>query len=324
MKEIKTEDAVGMVLCHDLTQIIKDEYKGSRFKKGHVVKEEDIPVLLSMGKEHLYVWENDEDLLHENDAAKILAEISMGENTTTNGKIAEGKITITSKIDGLLKIDANLLERLNDVEMVMIATKRNNIAVKKYSPLASMRVIPLVVKKELMKKCQNIAGNNKILSIKPFIGGDAIMIATGEEIKKGRIEDTFSPVLTQKVKDYNYDIKKVIYPGDDVEIITRQINEAIENGAKAVFCSGGMSVDPDDNTPLAIRNASDEVITYGAPVLPGAMFMLAYKNNVPIIGLPGCVMYAKKTVFDLLIPRISAGEKLCKKDIVKLGMGGLL
>lgn len=324
MKKVRTEDAVGMVLCHDLTQIIKDEYKGARFKKGHIVKKEDIDVLLSMGKEHLYVWENDDSMVHENDAARILIEIAKGDNTTYNNVVSEGKITLTSQIDGLLKIDTDLLYKINSVDMVMMATKNNNIAIEKYSPILSTRVIPLVVKKELMEKCKDIAKDKKVAKVIPFRKLKATMIATGEEILKGRIEDSFSAVLKEKVKKFNTEITDVIYPGDNVDVIKENIDKAIENGADVVFCSGGMSVDPDDNTPLAIRRASSKVVTYGAPVLPGAMFMLAYKNDIPIIGLPGCVMYSKKTVFDLVYPLIAAGEKPTKDYIVRLGEGGLL
>lgn len=324
MKKVRTEDSVGMVLCHDLTQIIKDEYKGARFKKGHIVKKEDIDVLLSMGKEHLYVWENDDSMVHENDAARILIEIAKGENTNYNNVVSEGKITLTSQIDGLLKIDTDLLYKLNSVDMVMMATKNNNIAIEKYSPILSTRVIPLVVKKELMEKCKDIAKDKKVAKVIPFRKLKATMIATGEEILKGRIKDNFSPVLKEKVKKFNTEITDVIYHGDNVDIIKENIDKAIENGADVVFCTGGMSVDPDDNTPLAIRKSSSKVITYGAPVLPGAMFMLAYKNDIPIIGLPGCVMYSKKTVFDLVYPLIAAGEKPTKDYIVRLGEGGLL
>lgn len=324
MKTVKTEEAVGMVLCHDLTQIIKDEYKGSRFKKGHVVQKEDIPILLSMGKEHLYVWEKNDDMLHEDEAAKILAEISAGENIIIDDNIREGKISIRAAKDGVLITDLDLLKAVNSVDMVMMAAKKSNSYVKKNAVVAAMRVIPLIVKKELMEECSKICNDNKIFKVAEIKKNDCAIIATGEEVLKGRIKDTFTPVLSEKLSQFGYEVKNVSYPGDDVKTIEKAIKTNLEKGYKALFLTGGMSVDPDDNTPLAIKNTTDQYITYGAPVLPGAMFMLCYKNDIPVIGLPGCVMYAKKTVFDLLLPRIAAGIKLTKEDIVNLCDGGLL
>ena len=326
MNQVKTKDAVGHVLCHDITQIVKDKVKGVAFKKGHVVKEEDIDVLLSLGKDHLYVWEKKDGMLHENEAALILRDICKNEYMDESD-IKEGKIELRASIDGLLKIDAEKLKAVNSLGEMMIATRHQNIAVKKGDKLAGTRIIPLIIEEEKMKKAKDLCGDTPILEIKPFVHKKVGIVTTGNEVFYGRIKDTFGPVVMEKVKEFNADILGQTIVNDQAENITNAIMEFIKNGADMVLCTGGMSVDPDDKTPKAIKDTGAEVISYGAPVLPGAMMMVAYyKNNdklIPIIGLPGCVMYSKRTVFDLVLPRIMADEIISRDDLSKLGLGGL-
>lgn len=323
MKLIKTEEAVGQVLCHDITQIIKDVTKDAVFRKGHVVKEEDIPVLLSVGKEHLYVWEKDEDMLHENDAAEILYEICKGEYMHPT-PVKEGKIELIADVDGVLKIDRELLYGINSMGEMMIASRHGDFPIHKGEKIAGTRVIPLVISKEKMEKAKILAGDKHIFSIKPYQLKKVGVVTTGNEVLKNRIQDTFTPVIVDKLKEYGMDMVMHALPGDDNAAITKAVKDMIEQGMDMVICTGGMSVDPDDRTPLAIKNTGVEIVTYGAPVLPGAMFMLAYyEGKVPVLGLPGCVMYAKRTIFDLVLPRIAAGEKLKKEDLDRLGEGGL-
>lgn len=323
MKLIKTEEAAGQVLCHDITQIIKDVTKDAVFRKGHVVKEEDIPVLLSVGKEHLYVWEKDEDMLHENDAAEILYEICKGEYMHPT-PVKEGKIELIADVDGVLKIDRELLYGINSMGEMMIASRHGDFPIHKGEKIAGTRVIPLVISKEKMEKAKILAGDKHIFSIKPYQLKKVGVVTTGNEVLKNRIQDTFTPVIVDKLKEYGMDMVMHALPGDDNAAITKAVKDMIEQGMDMVICTGGMSVDPDDRTPLAIKNTGAEIVTYGAPVLPGAMFMLAYyEGKVPVLGLPGCVMYAKRTIFDLVLPRIAAGEKLKKEDLDRLGEGGL-
>ena len=326
MNQVKTKDAVGHVLCHDITQIVKDKVKGVAFKKGHVVKEEDIDVLLSLGKDHLYVWEKKDCMLHENEAVLILRDICKNEYMDESD-IKEGKIELRASIDGLLKIDAEKLKAVNSLGEMMIATRHQNIAVKKGDKLAGTRIIPLIIEEEKMKKAKDLCGDTPILEIKPFVNKKVGIVTTGNEVFYGRIKDTFGPVVMEKVKEFNADILGQTIVNDQAENITNAIMEFIKNGADIVLCTGGMSVDPDDKTPKAIKDTGAEVVSYGAPVLPGAMMMLAYyKNNdkfIPIIGLPGCVMYSKRTVFDLVLPRIMADEIISRDDLSKLGLGGL-
>ena len=325
MKLIKTEDAVGSVLCHDLTQIIKGVTKDAVFRKGHIVQPEDIPVLLSIGKEHLYVWEADENMLHENDAARILCAICKNANMNES-EVKEGKIELSATCEGLFKVDSKRLQLVNSFGQMMIATRHGNTPVKKGDKLAGTRIIPLVIEKEKMYSIQELCGEEPILKLLPYKLKKAAVIATGSEIFTGRIKDTFTPVIEEKLAEYGVEVvfKQVL--GDDPEAVTASIKTAIEEkGVELVCCTGGMSVDPDDRTPLAIKNTGAQIISYGAPVLPGAMFLLAYygENKVPVMGLPGCVMYSKRTIFDLVLPRVIACDYVTAEELAQLGEGGL-
>ena len=321
MKLIRTEEAVGHVLCHDMTQIIKDQYKDARFRKGHIVTEEDIPVLLSMGKEHLYVWEM--NMVHENDAAERLLALC-GQENMTRSEVKEGKIELKAACDGLFRVDSRRLVAVNSLEEIMIATRHGNTAVKKGDKLAGMRVIPLVIEEEKLKAAKAAAGEEPLLELLPYVKKTAAIVATGSEVKKGLIQDTFTPVVRDKLAAYGIETIFITYSGDGVENVANAIGEARNTGADMILCTGGMSVDPDDNTPGGIKQSGARIVTYGAPVLPGAMFLLGYfEDGTPIMGLPGCVMYAWATIFDLALPRIAAGVELTRRDFAVMGEGGL-
>ncbi len=323
MKLLKTEDAVGQVLCHDITQIIKGVTKDAVFRKGHVIREEDIPVLLSVGKDHVYIWEKDASMLHENEAAEILYHLCEGKHMSPT-PVKEGKIEVIADQDGLLKVDHRKMQNINSLGQMMIASHHGNFPVHKGDKLAGTRIIPLVIEKEKMEKAKEVCGAEPILKLLPFVHKKVGIVTTGNEVYYGRIQDEFTPVLRQKLKEYDTEIVGEILCDDNPEKITAAILQLIYDGADMVLCTGGMSVDPDDRTPLAIKNTGAKVISYGAPVLPGAMFMLSYYDgHLPIVGLPGCVMYAKRTIFDLILPRLMADDPVTAEDLAALGEGGL-
>ena len=324
MKLMKTTEAVGQMLCHDITQIIPGKVKGPVFRKGHIITEEDIPVLLSVGKDHVYIWENNENMLHENDAAEILYDLCRNENMHPS-EIKEGKIEAIADIDGLFKIDREKLLAINSLGEMMIATRHGDFAVKKGDKLAGMRVIPLIIEKEKMERAKAAAPGGKIFSVMPFVHKKVGIVTTGNEVYLGRIQDQFTPALEKKLAEFDTEIIGHEVCSDDHEMITAAILKLIDAGADLVLCTGGMSVDPDDRTPLAIKNTGTRIVSYGSPVLPGAMFLVSYygEKNIPILGLPGCVMYAKRTVFDLALPRIMANDILKKEDLDRYGEGGL-
>ena len=275
MKLIRTEEAVGHVLCHDMTQIIKDQYKDARFRKGHIVTEDDIPVLLSMGKENLYVWEMTPGMVHENDAAERLLALC-GQENMVRSETKEGKIELRAACDGLFRVDSQRLIAVNSREDVMIATRKGNTAVKKGDKLAGMRVIPLIIKEETLQAAEQAAGTGPLLELLPYVKKTAAIVATGSEVKKGLIQDTFTPVVKEKLAAYGIETISTAYSGDGVENVANAIGEARKTGADLILCTGGMSVDPDDNTPGGIQASGARIVTYGAPVLPGAMFLLGY------------------------------------------------
>ena len=313
MKLIKTVDAEGAVLCHDITQIIKGVTKDAVFRKGHIVTKEDIPVLLSVGKDQLYVWEKEEGMLHENDAAEVLCAMCKGEHMERS-QAKEGKIELSAACDGLLKINNNGLKAVNGFGQMMIATRHGNFAVKKGDKLAGTRIIPLVIEEEKMTKAKEAAmaatGNKPILNLLPFKHKKVGIVTTGNEVFYGRIKDTFTPVIEGKMAEFDTEIIDHVTWNDDDTKVTASILDMIKKGADIVVCTGGMSVDP---------------------VLPGAMFMLAYyqvtegenPRTVAIMGLPGCVMYAKRTIFDLVLPRVMADDQVTAEELAALGQGGL-
>ena len=323
MKIMKVTDAVGQVLCHDITQIIVGEKKGPVFRKGHIIREEDIPVLLSVGKENVYVWTYDENMLHENEAAEVLREICQGPGMHPT-EVKEGKIELVADAEGLLKIRRDALRAVNGLGQMMIAARHGDFPVKKGDKLAGTRIIPLIIEKEKMEKAKELAGGEPIFTVMSFKKKKAGVITTGSEVYHGRIRDTFTPVIERKLAEYQVEIIDHVICDDDHRMITEAILTQIEKGAEMIFCTGGMSVDPDDRTPLAIKNTGARIVSYGAPVLPGAMFLLAYYNEtIPVAGLPGCVMYAGRTVFDLVLPRLLAGDMINARELAALGEGGL-
>lgn len=323
MKRIPTQEAVGHVLCHDMTQIIPGQYKDARFRKGHVVREEDVPVLLSMGKEHLYVWEMVPGMLHENDAAERLCALCRNEGMDRSA-VKEGKIELTAAADGLFRVDSARLNAVNAQEDVMIATRHGGTAVRRGDKLAGMRVIPLVIEEEKLRRAEEAAGKQPLLELLPWKLKTAAIVTTGSEVAKGLIQDSFTPVVERKLAEFGIRTVERRTPGDGIEAVKSAILEVKAARPDLILCTGGMSVDPDDRTPGAIRASGAQIVSYGAPVLPGAMFLMGYfQDGVPVMGLPGCVMYARRTIFDLILPLAAAGVPVAREDIAALGEGGL-
>ncbi len=323
MKLIPVQEAVGHVLCHDLTRIVRGEFKGPQFRKGHVVTEEDIPMLLSMGKEHLYVWEMEPGMLHENDGAEALCALCFGENMARS-EVKEGKIELTATCDGLFRVDTARLTAVNMIEELMIATRHSNTPVKAGDKLCGTRVIPLVIREEKLQAAREAAGDKPLLEVLPYRRKTVGVVTTGSEVFHGRIQDTFTPVIVDKLRAYGMEMTVHELSDDGMDNIVAAIEKARQTGAEVILCTGGMSVDPDDNTPGGIKQSGARIVTYGAPVLPGAMFLLGYYDDgTPVMGLPGCVMYAGATIFDLILPRVAADVPVTRAEIAAMGNGGL-
>lgn len=319
---IPVEEAVGMVVPHDLTEIRPGEFKGRAFKKGHIIREEDIPRLKRMGKDHIYVLELEPGELHEDDAALRLAKAVAGPGVSYSDEIKEGKVTFYAARDGLFKVDTERLYQLNLLGEIILSTKHTNFFVKKGEALAAGRAIPLVVREELLRRVEEISAGQGLLEVKEPRLKRAGLVITGNEVYYGRVEDAFVPALTPKLEALGLEIASVRFCPDEKAFITRVLKETLAAGVDLILVTGGMSVDPDDVTRHAIAELGVEGLVYGSPVLPGAMFLVAYYGEIPILGIPACGMYFRITVLDLVLPRLICGERVGREDIARLGHGG--
>ena len=323
-KTIPVDNAVGMVLPHDVTEIRKGELKGRAFKKGHIIRPEDVEHLKRLGKEHIFVLELTAQDIHENEAAELMAKALAGSGTTISGEPVEGKLNLLAAHDGLLKIDIEALLNFNMLGEVMCSTLHTNTPVKKGDLIAGTRLIPLVGKREIVNQAVDIAQqSHAVVEVKELSKAKAGLIITGNEVFHGRIKDAFEPVLRKKLSDLGSEVIEVRFAPDDAEIIATEIRNCLQAGADLIITSGGMSVDPDDVTRMGIAKAGATDTVYGTPVLPGAMFLVGYYGEVPVLGLPACGMFHKITVFDLILPRVLIGEKITRKEFATMGHGGL-
>ena len=324
MKTIRVHDAVGSILCHDITRIVPGESKGPVFRKGHVVRQEDVEVLLQVGKEHLYVFESLPGMVHENDAAARIIAAVAGSNLA-HSEPKEGRIDLLAACDGLLRIDVPVLNRINSLGEISVATIHTMQHVTKGRPVAGTRVVPLMIEDEKLRQLESLV-SGPIIDVLPLRRAKVGVVTTGSEVFYGRIQDAFGPVLRKKFAALGSTVVGQTLTSDEVPMTAGAIRDFLEQGADLIVVTGGMSVDPDDRTPTAIRASGAEVASYGAPVYPGAMFLLAYAQGaagrVPVLGLPGCVMYHKASIFDLIVPRLLAGLEVSAADVAALGNGG--
>jgi len=322
MKKIPVEKAVGMILCHDITQIVPGKFKGRAFKKGHIIQKEDVEKLLELGKEQIYIWEAKAGEIHEDEAALRIARAVVGKNIEYD-EPKEGKSTLTSKERGLLKINSKLLYQLNSIKDISIASLPQNFIIEIGQRLAGVRIIPLTTKEENLILMEDLCQKKgKIFEIKRYKKLKAAQITTGNEIYKKRIQDKFGPVMRKKLEFFQAQSLGQTFCPDDIEEIKKAILHYKQQEADLIILTGGMSIDPDDLTPGAIRKSGAKVVTYGVPIQPGNMFMMAYLGETVLLGVPGCAMYYKTTVLDVVLPRIFIGEILTKEDFIKMGEGG--
>ncbi len=323
-KSIPVDQAVGMVLPHDITEIVKDEFKGCAFRKGHIIRLEDVEHLRRLGKEHIYVLDLTDNEIHENEAARLMAAALAGSGVEYGNDVVEGKVSLKAAHDGLLKIDKEALYRFNLLGEVMCSTLHTNTPVKKGEQVAASRLIPLVGERSMVDEAVAIAGaGEKIVRVLPLATVKAGLIITGSEVFYGRIEDKFEQVLRDKMAALGSEVIRVGFAPDDPALIAAEIEKCLAAGADLIVTSGGMSVDPDDVTRTGIKQAGAEDMVYGTAVLPGAMFLVGRIGTIPVIGLPACGMFHNITVFDLVLPRILTGEHIGREQLADMGHGGL-
>ncbi len=324
LKKVKVEEAIGLTLAHDITEIRPGEFKGVAFTKGHTVKASDVCHLMRLGKRHLYILDLDENRIHEDEAVFELVQALAGPGIVYEDQPKEGKLQLRAAFDGLLKINIDTLIAFNMVPDVMCASIHTNTPVKKGDKLAGTRAIPLVINRDELDRAVNIAKSTApVFEVKPYKKASARLVITGSEIYDGLIEDKFEAIVRKKIESYGSTLSEVAILPDDRLRIGKTVKDYLKKDTDIIITTGGMSVDPDDVTRHAIKDAGADQIHYSAAALPGAMFQLAYCNNIPIIGIPACGLYHEATVFDLILPRLLAGETPDNKDLAKLAHGGL-
>jgi molybdenum cofactor synthesis domain-containing protein len=322
LKVIPVEAAVGLPLAHDITEIIPGKHKGPAFRRGHIIRQEDVSKLLDVGKANIYVMELEKDELHEEDAARRLAKAAAGSNLKLTDP-SEGRINLVAAISGLLKVDVDLLYRFNSLGDLMMATLPGDRYVREGTVVAGTRTIPVLVKESLVQQAEALCKDRPIVRLLPMPAKHIRLVVTGSEVFTGRIKDGFGPIVRKKVGELGSSVDSVELSPDDPDVIANHIKNAKQAGADVILVSGGMSVDPDDKTPEGIRRSGAKVETHGFPVLPGSMFVMAYLGDTPVMGLSGCVLHDPFTAFDALLPRLLAGEKISRADIMAMGHGGL-
>ena len=320
MKKIRVEDAVGLTLCHDITAM-RDGFKGPAFKRGHVIQEEDIPALLDIGKKTVFIWEENAGEIHEEDAALRMAAMAPVEGAHYEGP-SEGKVTLIADKRGMFRVDRELLKKLNSIGDLTILSLPDHYPVEPGARLAAMRIIPLVCDEKQIIMAEELCKGRKLMELRPYKEKKVGIVITGSEVYTGRIRDKFEGVLRAKMDKYPSEIIGVTFCDDDLDMIVNAAKAHIENGADLLFMTGGMSVDPDDLTPTAIRQLGAGIISYGVPAQPGNMTLIAYLDDVTIMGVPGASISRPTTVFDALMPQVFAGDPLTKEDLINLGDGG--
>lgn len=321
MKKIRVEDAVGMALCHDITAM-RDGFKGAAFKRGHVITPEDIPALLDLGKRTVFVWEENAGEIHEEDAALRMAAMAPVEGAHYTAP-SEGKVLLMADKRGMFRVDTALLQQINSIGDITISTLPDHYPVEPGARLASMRIVPLVTKEEQILRAEQLCADKKLLDLRPYQEKKLGVIITGSEIYSGRIKDKFEPVVRAKMKRYPAQILGVTICDDDLDMITSEAKKFLDRGADFLIFTGGMSVDPDDLTPTAIRTLGADIVTHGVPSQPGNMTLVAYLGETAILGVPGAAISLPTTIFDVLLPQIFAGDRITKADLIRLGDGGL-
>lgn len=323
MRKVRVDEAVGLELGYDITKIVPKAEKYRAYRRGQIITAEDIPILKDMGKQYIYVFEPDDNLVHEDDAAVTVAQIVAGEGLSIT-EPSTGRVNIIADYDGLLKVNVELLDKLNYERDIVLATLHNNRNVQKGQTVAGTRVVPIAVPRELIDKIGQLTAEAlPMLTLKPLLPLKVAVVTTGSEVFSGRIKDGFLDVILQKIAPFKGELLGQTLVSDEHKSITKEIDNFLEKGAEIVFVTGGMSVDADDVTPQGIRDTGAEVVFYGAPILPGSQFMLAYKNGIPICGVPGGALFSRKTTLDILLPRLFANDRIKYSDIVAMGHGGL-
>jgi hypothetical protein len=306
-----------------MTRVIPGKCKEVAFPRGHVIKEEDVVVLLSMGKEHVFITEGHEGEVHEEEAAKRLADAFAGTDFGRSG-VKEGRVNLVSTMSGVFKVNIPLLSQINSIEGVVLATRHNNTVSRPEMVMAGTKIIPLYVPEADLCLVEDLCRKQeKVIRILPFKLKKVGVVVTGSEVYKGLIQDKFTDTIKNKVEALGAYIEHSVVVPDDENMIAGSVLDMKTRGCELIFVCGGFSVDPDDVSVEGVEQSGAKIIAYGAPVMPGSMCLVADLNGVPILGAPACAIWNKATVIEVFLPRMLAGDKITRAEVAALGNGGL-
>ncbi|MBN2808889.1 MAG: molybdopterin-binding protein [Deltaproteobacteria bacterium] len=332
MRKVKVDEALGLAIAHDMTEVnVAKKIKQVAFKKRHVIQAGDIEKLKSLGRENIFVFDEVEDEVHEDEAALLLAPLLAGANIYHDQEPREGKISFYAAIDGLFKLDAEKIIAINRLGIPSLPTIHNNFVVKKGRQVAAFRIIPLTCKAEIIQACRDILSRENpggdsfkgsALSVMPLTKRTAALIVTGNEVYSGRIEDKFTAVIEKKLKAFGVELSARTIMPDDRESIKEQISLFAES-ADLLILTGGTSVDPDDATKAAMADAGVALLQAGNPLQPGNNFTLGYLGNKPVCAVPAAALFFKITAFDIFLPRLLAADQITSDELAAMSIGGL-
>ena len=323
LRKIQVEQAVGLTLGHDMTRVIPGKCKEVAFARGHVISREDVPGLLSMGKEHIYIIEGQDADVHEEEAARRLAAAFAGPEFKTSG-IKEGRINLIATFPGVFKVNIPLLNEINSMDGIVLSTRHDGTVCSPDMLLAGTKIIPLYMPEADLQKVEGICRDKgKVLKVLPFIYKKVGIVVTGSEVYKGLIQDKFTETIRAKVEALGAEVIHTTIVPDNEKMIAAAVLDMKARGVEMIFACGGFSVDPDDVTVEGVEQSGASIVAYGAPVMPGSMCLVAYLDGVPVLGAPACAIWNKATVVELLLPRMLAADPITRQEVAALGHGGL-
>jgi len=325
LRKVRAEEAAGGTALHDMTCIEPGRSKDAAFVRGQKLDVGDVCRLQRMGRFEVYVeGEGQEDgWVHEDAAARVLADALAGPGVDASGAPREGKITMTAACDGLLRIDEGTLEEFNAIPGIMCATRHACSVVERGQQIAATRAIPLFLDRDVLDDALHVLDGGPLLEILPLRRCRTGILVTGTEVFQGLIEDRFIPIVSSKVEAYGCPVVATAIVPDDRERIAAAVLDMVGKGAELIVTTAGMSVDPGDVTRQGLADAGVQNMRYGTPILPGAMTLLAEIGSVDVIGVPACALFFKTTSLDILLPRVLAGVSPARRELARLGHGGM-
>jgi len=322
MRSVALENAVGLQFGHDITEVnVAKKIKGRAFKKGQMIVKDDLERLRDLGKNIIYVLEGNEEEVHEDEAALMVAPLIAGNHVTYDSEPKEGKISFYADCKGLFKVDVERLYRINSLEIPSLPTLHSNFSVGPNQQIAAFRIIPLFCQNSIIEEIKAKL-ETPLIEVKPYLYNKAGIIVTGNEVFKGRVRDAFIPRISQILKPFDVDVIRQEVLPDEKNRISACIKD-FSNECDIVFVTGGTSVDPDDQTVAALADAGVRFNQQGNPIQPGNNFTIGYKGNTAICAVPAAAIHFRATALDVFLPRLLVGERISKEDVYRAGHGGL-